>query len=149
MTPIKWLVPIDGSELSIEAVAHALTLARAGLTTELVLVNVQAPATVYEMVTLHDRTAIDHVAQAAGLDVLAPAVALAVAAQVPAATLVMVGDPVPMLLEALETHGCQGVIMGSQGKGFVSRALLGSVSQALLLQSPVPLTFVTPGPDVH
>jgi len=57
-----------------------------------------------------------------------------------------VGDPVPMLLEALEAEGCQAIIMGSHGKGLVSQSLLGSVSQALLAQSPVPVTFVTPGP---
>ncbi len=51
---MKWLIPVDGSELSFEAVAHAVGMARAGLETELVLVNVQEPATVYELVTLHD-----------------------------------------------------------------------------------------------
>jgi nucleotide-binding universal stress UspA family protein len=147
MKPFKWLVPIDGSELSIEALAHALTLARSGLSTEVVLVNVQEPATVYEMVTLHDRDALERVAQATGADVLAPALELARAAQVPATPRVLVGDPVPMLLEALEAEGCQAIIMGSQGKGLVSQTLLGSVSQALLAKSPVPITFVTPGPE--
>jgi nucleotide-binding universal stress UspA family protein len=146
MKPFKWLVPIDGSELSIEALAHALSLARSGLSTEVVLVNVQEPATVYEMVTLHDRDALEHVAQAAGADVLAPALALAHAAQVPATPRVLVGDPVPMLLEALEAEGCQAIIMGSHGKGLASQSLLGSISHALLSQSPVPVTFVTPGP---
>ena len=68
---MKYLIPIDGSELSVRAVRHALRLATQGLRIELVLANVQEPATVYEMVTLHDEAALQQVAEAAGLDLMA------------------------------------------------------------------------------
>ncbi|MCD8515438.1 MAG: universal stress protein [Burkholderiaceae bacterium] len=139
---MKWLIPVDGSELSIEAVAHVVAMARAGLPCELVLANVQEPATVYEMVTLHDEAALQQVAEAAGLDQMAPAAELAKAAGLPLVQRVVTGDPVPMLLEVLELEGCDAVIMGSHGKGVVRRALLGSVSQSMLEKSPVPVTFV-------
>lgn len=139
---MKWLIPIDGSELSFEAVAHVVSLARAGLPCELVLVNVQEPATVYEMVTLHDEVALQQVAEGAGLDLMAPAAELAQAAGLPFTQQVMTGDPVPMLLEVLEAEGCEAVVMGSHGSGAVRHALLGSVSLSLLEKSPVPITFV-------
>jgi nucleotide-binding universal stress UspA family protein len=139
---MKWLIPIDGSELSFEAVAHAVSMARAGLPAELVLVNVQEPATLYEMVTLHDEAAMKDVTKAAGLDLMAPAAELARAAGLPFSEHVLTGDPVPMLLEVLEVEGCDAIIMGSHGAGAVRRALLGSVSQSLLEKSPVPVTFV-------
>lgn len=139
---MKWLIPIDGSELSFEAVAHAVSMARAGLPSEMVLVNVQEPATVYEMVTLHDEAALQEVAKAAGLDLMAPAAELARAADLPFSQHVLTGDPVPMLLEVLEVEGCDAIVMGSHGASAVRRALLGSVSQSLLEKSPVPITFV-------
>lgn len=139
---MKWLIPIDGSELSLEAVAHVIAMARAGLPCELVLVNVQEPATLYEMVTLHDEAALKEVALAAGLDLMAPAMELARAANMSFTQHVMTGDPVPMLLEVLEVEGCDAVIMGSHGASAVRRALLGSVSQSMLDKSPVPVTFV-------
>ena len=55
---MKLLVPIDGSELALQALQHAIALARAGLEVELVLVNVQEPASAYEMLTLHDAEAL-------------------------------------------------------------------------------------------
>jgi len=139
---MKWLIPVDGSELSIEAVAHVVGMARAGLPCELVLVNVQEPATVYEMVTLHDQAALQQVTEAAGLDLMAPAAELALAAGLTVVQRVLTGDPVPMLLEVLELEGCDAVVMGSHGKGLVRRAMLGSVSQSMLEKSPVPVTFV-------
>lgn len=140
---MKLLIPVDGSAVSLQAVQHVLGLVEQGLRAELVLANVQEPATVYEMVTLHDREALESVADAAGRDMLAPAADAVRAAGVPFVEEVVTGDVVPMLLEVLEAHACQGVVMGSHGKGLV-RAWLGSVSQAMLEQSPVPVTVVRP-----
>lgn len=139
---MKWLIPVDGSELSVDAVRHAVRLHQSGLQAQLVLTNVQEPASLYELVTLHDPEALAKVAVDAGLDTMAAAAAVAQAAGVPLVQEVRCGDVVPMLLEVLEEHGCEGVIMGSHGTGVVRRAWLGSVSEDMLEQSPVPVTFV-------
>lgn len=139
---MKVLIPVDGSDLSRKAVLHALRLVAYGLRAEFVLVNVQEPATLYEMVTLHDREALARVAEGAGQDMLAPALALVQAAGVPCVHEVLTGDPQGLLLESIERHGCAAVVMGSHGKGLVRRAWLGSVSQGLLQESPVPVTIV-------
>lgn len=141
---MKLLVPIDGSALSLEALDHALQLTRQGLKATLVLGNVQEPATLYEMITLHDPEALAKLAADAGADMLAPAVAKCQAAGVPFVTEVATGDPLPMLLELREKYRCQAVLMGSHGKGLVRGSWLGSVSQAMLENCPVPVTFVKP-----
>ncbi|MEY5100769.1 MAG: hypothetical protein RJA36_3488 [Pseudomonadota bacterium] len=143
---MKFLIPIDGSDLALQALQHVIALARGGLGVELVLANVQEPASVYELVTLHDPEALAEVAVAAGRDLLAPALQAAEAARLPVASVVSVGDVVPMLLETLEEHGCEAVVMGSHGKGLV-RSVLGSASREMLERAPVPVTFVKPRPE--
>lgn len=139
---MKLLLPIDGSPLALDAVRHALRLLHAGLHAKLVLVNVQEPATLYEQVTLHDAEALQRLTEAAGQDMLAPALALVQHAGVPHEAEVLTGNPVALLLEACERHRCDGIVMGSHGKGLVQRAWLGSVSQAVLEHAPVPVTLV-------
>ncbi len=102
---MKILVPIDGSELALQALQHALALARAGLAVELVLANVQEPASAYEMLTLHDPEALAEVAVGAGRDLMAPAVKLADESGLPYAETVVVGDVVPALLEGVADIG--------------------------------------------
>lgn len=143
---MKLLVPIDGSELALQALQHAIDLARAGLDIELVLANVQEPASAYELLTLHDAEALAEVAVGAGRDLMAPAVQLADIAGLPYSETVVVGDVVPALLELLEEEGCDAVVMGSHGMGLV-RSALGSVSRGMLEHAPVPVTFVKARPE--
>ena len=67
---MKILLPIDGSEVSLEAVRHAIALRREGLRAEFVLANVQEPATLYEMVRAPDPQMLDEIRVAAGSHVL-------------------------------------------------------------------------------
>ena len=63
---MKILVPVDGSTESLDAVRHALALVRDGLRASLVLANVQAPASLYELLRVHDAQAIEAIARGAG-----------------------------------------------------------------------------------
>ena len=51
---MKILLPVDGSQLSLEAVRFAIRLVREGLQASFVLANVQEPATLYEVMVAHD-----------------------------------------------------------------------------------------------
>ena len=51
---MKILLPIDGSELSLHEVRFALRLVREGLQASFLLVNVQEPSSLYEIVTWPD-----------------------------------------------------------------------------------------------
>ena len=74
---------------------------------------------------------------------MASAVALVEAAGVPNETDVALGNSVSATLaDMAERCGCDALIIGARGLGGLQGALLGSVSQALVHQSPVPVTVV-------
>ena len=139
---LKILIPVDGSALSMDAVRHGLGLVHEGLRATFVLANVQEPASLYEMVTARDPDVLADVSEGAGEHLLAPAVALFAAAGVPCECDIALGEPVNALIDMVERHGCDAVIICAHGKGAVLGALVGSVSQALVHACPVPVTVV-------
>jgi nucleotide-binding universal stress UspA family protein len=139
---LKILIPVDGSELSLDAVQHALRLVREGLNAEFVLANVQEPASLYEMVVVRDPQALQGVSAGAGAHLLEPAEALCKAAGVSCELEVASGDPAHTLIDVAERYACDAVIMGARGKGAMRSALLGSVSQEMIHACPIPVTVV-------
>ncbi|MEP7283176.1 MAG: universal stress protein [Rubrivivax sp.] len=139
---MKILLPVDGSDAALHAVAHALALVREGLRADFVLLNVQPPATLYEVVTAHDPDVLREVRGAAGADLIVSAEALLGDAGVEWETEVVGGDPAHSIVDAAERYGCQAIVMGARGLGDVRAALFGSVSHAVLNASPVPVTAV-------
>ena len=140
----KILIPVDGSDLALEAVRHALTLVGHGLKARFVLANVQEPANLYEVVVAHDPNVLREVSEAAGRDALRAAVDLLQAASQTVEAVVVQGDPAQELLQLIEAHAPQAVILSARGAGALRSVLMGSVSQALLGSSPVPVTLVHP-----
>ncbi|HSM21960.1 MAG TPA: universal stress protein [Rubrivivax sp.] len=139
---MKILLPVDGSPAALEAVRHALALLRQGLSASFVLANVQEPPSLYEVVTAHDVQVIDQVREAAGADLLAPAEALLTGVGAQGESEVAGGAPATLLVELLENYGCDAVLVGARGVSAPREGGLGSVAQALLLHSPVPVTVV-------
>lgn len=139
---MKILVPVDGSPLSLEAVRYALALVKEGLRADLVLANVQAPASLYEIVVVRDAELIHGASAGAGAHLLEPAQALCRAAGVAFECEVVSGDPVIALCDLAEERACAAIVVGAHGKGALASALLGSVSHALAHASPVPVTIV-------
>jgi nucleotide-binding universal stress UspA family protein len=142
---MKILLPVDGSEHSLDAVRHAIRLVREGLATEVVLVNVQEPAFLYEMVLAPHADVLERVSGAAGDHSLSDAQDLLRQADVPFEKEQLTGDPAHTILDAGERHDCDAVVLGARGRGLARSALLGSVSQAVLHGSPVPVTIVKSG----
>ncbi len=139
---MKILIPVDGSELSLDAVQHGLRLVREGLQASFVLANVQEPASLYEIVTARDLQVLQGVSEGAGAHLLESAEALCKAAGVACELEVASGDPAHALVDIAERFGCDAVIMGARGRGAVRSALLGSVSQAMVHASAIPVTIV-------
>jgi len=139
---MKILIPVDGSALSLEAVRHALGLIGQGLRADLVLANVQAPASLYEIVVAHDPNVLQNVSAGAGAHLLEQAQALCRTAGVAFECEVVSGDPVSALCDLAEEYGCSAIVIGAHGKGALASALLGSVSHALANVAPVPVTIV-------
>lgn len=139
---LKILIAVDGSELSLDAVRYALQLVQEGLQASFVLANVQEPATLYEVVVAHDPQVLHEISNEAGTHMLASAQTLVKAARVPYECEVDSGDPANTLLDIVQRHACDAVIMGARGSGGLRGALIGSVSQQLVHTCPVPVTVV-------
>jgi nucleotide-binding universal stress UspA family protein len=138
---LKILIPVDGSSHALLAVHHALRLVGAGLKARFVVANVQESANLYELVVAHDPAVLQQVSDAAGRDLVRPAVALLSAAGLQVESFVASGDPAQALAEMVESHACDAVFMSTRGGGLRS-AVLGSVSQDMVQRSSVPVTLV-------
>lgn len=142
---MKILLPVDGTDLSLHETRFALQLLREGLKGSFVLVNVQEPASFYEMVTADSPELIEGAALEAGEDLMAPSARLLADAGVAYETAVVQGDPAQAMVELIEEHHCDMVVMGSRALGPIRRWLEGgSVSQRLVQSSPVPVLLVPP-----
>ena len=144
---MKILLPIDGSELSLHEARFALRLVKEGLQASFLLVNVQEPASLYEMVQAPDPAILARVSQGAGEHALQPALALLRNAGMSCETAVVTGDPAHAVVDLIEEHGCDMVILGTRGAGPLQSILQGSVAQSLLHDSPVPVLLVKPPGD--
>ena len=146
---MKILVPVDGSDVSLQAVRFALRMAQEGLDTQVVLANVQEPATLYELVVAHDPQVIDDISAAAGAHTLAAAQELLDQAHVAYQCEVATGDPAHTLVDIVERYQCDLVVMGASGTSALRSAFLGSVSNEVLHAAGVPVMIVkaAPAPD--
>jgi nucleotide-binding universal stress UspA family protein len=131
---MKVLVSVDGSAASMAALRHVLALRDEGLRLSVVLVNVQPPATLYEVVTAHDPDIIREVKGAAGADLLAPAEALLQAAGVDYELEVAGGQPASLITELAENYGCALIVIGAAD----------DLVDQVLADSTLPVTVVAP-----
>ena len=136
------LLPVDGSELALDAVHHALRLLREGLRASFVLANVQESTHLYEMVLAPDAALLEAASFDAAVHALAGAEALLQLAGARYEREIAHGDPGNTLLEIAERFACDAIIIGSRGAGSLRSALLGTVSQTVLQEATVPVTIV-------
>lgn len=141
---MKILLPVDGSELSLEAVRFAIHMVLAGLRADAVLANVQEPASLYELLVAHDPEVIDRVSGEAGLHALQTARELLDAAGVEYECEVAKGDPAHTIIDIAERFACDLIVMGARGQSALRSAMLGSVSNEVLHASAVPVVIAKP-----
>lgn len=141
---MKILLPVDGSELSLEAVRFAIRMVLAGLRADAVLANVQEPASLYELLVAHDPEVIDRVSGEAGLHALQSARELLDAAGVEYECEVSKGDPAHTIIDIAERFACDLIVMGARGQSALRSAMLGSVSNEVLHASAVPVMIAKP-----
>ncbi len=139
---MKILIPVDGSAPALDAVRHALRLRRDGLQASFVLVTVQEPTYLYEMVLAPAADVLERVTGAVGARSLKDAEALFNDAGVSFEREIGSGSVSETLTEIARRYSCEAIIMGARGWGALRSALLGSVSHAVLQASEVPVTIV-------
>jgi len=141
---MKILIPLDGSDFALAAVHHALRLHHDGLRAGFVLATVQEPGSVFEVLMVPDAEARENVNQTVGAQALQGGEALFNAARVPFEREVRSGYAATMLIEIAEDFECDAIILAvnGQGKGTLRSVLFGSVAQAILHASTLPVTIV-------
>ena len=139
---MKILIAVDGSDPALQAARYALQLHRAGLSATFVLATVQEPTYAFEMMLAPDADVLDRVTGATGARALKSAEALFESMGVSFEREIGSGDPALTLLEMAQRLQCDAIVMGARGRGALQSVLLGSVSQALVQTSPVPVTIV-------
>jgi len=138
------LVPFDGSPLSRAALERAVTRQPDARVT--VLHVVDPVGVVYEAETAGvsdakrwvDRARVD------AEDLLGEAEELAdeLDPDREVETAVEVGSPARTILDYVDEHDVDHVVMGSHGRSGVPRLVFGSVAERVMRQSPVPVTIV-------
>lgn len=141
---MKILLPVDGSEVSLEAVRQAIRMTRQGLKAHFVLANVQEPAHLYEMMMNPDRALIERASAEAGEHALRGGAALLKHAGLAYETEVATGDPAHTIVDLVERFGCDLIILGARDKGSLRSALLGSVTHEVLHAAQVPVMVIKP-----
>lgn len=131
---MKILLAVDGTPASLAAVRAALTLRAQGLKADFVLINVQPPPSLYEVVTAHDQERLTELRRAAGADLLGAAETLLRDAGADWEEEVAGGEPAPLVAELAENYGCELIVLG-RGE---TAALVAQLSPVPVLQVPPP-----------
>ena len=140
----KILIPIDGSELALKAVATGVKLA-SEVGAQVVFLHAKAPyiAPYAAEVALMDRKTQDMFERSITLEsdkILAEAKKIADAAGVANQSVSAVSSRAESLIEKSVTEmGCDLIVIGTHGRGAIGRFFMGSVTTRLLHISPVPL----------
>jgi len=134
----KILVAVDGSAQSARALAEAVDLATSG-DGGLTLISVGAPPRIWP--SSYTVSVADSELEDAARAVVDEAAA-AVPDTVSLSKLVRVGRPADEIVAAAKEEQLDLIVMGARGRGAVTSMLLGSVSHAVLNQSPTAVLIV-------
>lgn len=137
------LVAVDGSDHSRRALVEAIDLARSA-NGRLTLVSVAPPPAIwpapYQVPITDDELQAD--AQQV-IDEMKPAVP----DDVPVTSVVRLGRPADEIVATAKDSNCDLIVMGARGRGAMRSLLLGSVSHAVLNQSPEAVLIVHASED--
>lgn len=143
------LVPLDGSDASLQVLSYVQALQHPDLTVTLLEVvpesrgfvpyklDVEYGSEVYPEVELAENILSDLQRFA---DELVAGGILSTRLNVH----VVVGDPAEMILENVDTQNANLVALATRGRGAVKRALFGSVTERVMRHSQVPVLIVRP-----
>jgi nucleotide-binding universal stress UspA family protein len=134
------LVPVDGSEASMDAVSHAAGLASVH-GADLHVVHVLEPQVAVESAGVDVTSALEEVGERAIAD--AESVAREAGIEELHGSL-LTGAPHRRIVEYAEDNDVDLIVMGTHGRTGLARLLLGSVAEKVVRTSPVPVSTIRP-----
>jgi len=135
------LVAVDGSDNSERAVEYALALRRQHPSMQIHLMNVQREVT-GDVSRFVSRGSLEDYHRDRAEKSVARARAMLDAAGAKHEVELTVGTPWDEIVRHAAKSACDHIIMGTRGLGSYTGALLGSVAQGVVAQSPVPVVLV-------
>jgi nucleotide-binding universal stress UspA family protein len=133
------VVPVDGSDPSDAALAHAVEQFGDEDVTVLYVIDPVDGATTWGPGSAGDWL---NTAEERAETVLSEAEDRAAAEGCEVDTDTVVGRPARAIVDYAEERGVDHVVIGSHGRDGISRVLLGSVAETVVRRSPVPVTVV-------
>ena len=139
---MKFLVPSDGSDNAVRAVAHVIRLARCREPVEVLLLNVRVPVDAWEVRRFLTEEEITALQQKEGEDDLTTSRALLDEAGVPYTAQVADGPVAQTIARMADDSGCDQIVMGTHGRGGIASLFLGSTAAKVVHLAKVPVTLV-------
>jgi len=142
MIPSHVLVPLDGSPLADEALAHALAVFDCRVTVLNVVRPLDAGMSEGQVLERGDQRETEARERAAAM--VEDALARAGATDRAVETVVETGDPATEIVRYVEDHDVDHVVMGGHGgdRSALARRLLGTVATAVVGEAPATVTVV-------
>lgn len=140
--PQRILVPLDGSPLSLDALRHALETFDAA---DIVVLHVIDPiGAVYgaEGSGFLDAGGWYEREKERGEEICDEAAEMAAEYGRDPERVIEVGPPARTVVDYATDHQIDHVVMGSHGRTGIAHVLIGSVAEAVIRRSPVPVTVV-------
>jgi nucleotide-binding universal stress UspA family protein len=136
------LVPLDGSEDALRALAHAIGELRGQTGAELHVLNVQTPPIHPWPGKLVSPDVIDDELRRVGETIVAAAERPAALARVACTSHVRIGNAAAEIADCARELGCDAIVMGTHGHGRVAHLVLGSVANKVVHLAGIPVTLV-------
>lgn len=137
-----WLIPIDGSEVALQAVdwaiQHSALLKDAP---RIHVLNVQ-PKLPQDIGRFINADTIRDFHREAGMTALQAAKSKLDGAGLPSEQHVLVGETAPTIVEFAISHACSQIVIGTHGHGGIAATLLGSIAMRVVHLATVPVVLV-------
>ncbi|WP_456433022.1 universal stress protein [Thermosulfuriphilus sp.] len=133
------LIPIDGSEPSLQALREGLEIAKSQGAKATALYVVPKGEEFIEVFTLKS---VKEAFYQEGEKILDKARKIAEEMEIPLAVRIYEGRPPEKIVEAAKTLGCDLIVMGSHGHGMIGKLLVGSCTERVLAMAPCPVLVV-------
>jgi nucleotide-binding universal stress UspA family protein len=138
----KWLVPVDGSEASLQAIPRVIASARdCREAPQILLINVQStlPNDIGRFI---NADTIREFHLESGMKALAVARDQLTAAGLPPELHVLTGEAAATITDFADSHGCSQILIGTRGHSGLAGTLLGSVAMKVVHLAKVPVLLV-------